>query len=354
MASAIDFSNLTLNPEEARLSSEAVFEQVYNKGPLMDYHFIATGIQMQTQIPFYGLMGLVGKASSGCTPNEVSGVATSQKYWNPKLYDFRLPHCQNDVPQLFKMWKRAAKALDTWEEVDNEMVAFIESRGVDANMEALLRHTSFGDTAADTVVNGGNLTNGTDKGYFTLIDGLWKQIFTAVAATTVKRYTITENAAASKTAQLALGTTAALDAMRWLANNIDARAFTGGTLKYQMTRTMHSNWVDLLEDKSLANSVRVEIEEAKATKWSYRGYIIEIRYDWDRTIQTYFDQGTTYYLPHRMILTPVENIPIGTSDEESFSQMDSFYDKKDKKWYFDAAGMIDCKLLEEYKIAVAY
>jgi len=355
MASLIDFSDLTLNEEEAREVSQAVFEDVYVKGPLSNFHYIQTGIKMKTQIPFFGLLPMLGKVSSGCTPNAASGLDLTEKYWDPELIDFRLTHCQGDVLQLYKMWQRAAKALDTWESMDNAQMNFIVDRAKDAHLEAILRISSFGDEAIAVVGGGGNLTAaGADTGFWNMLDGLWDQIFTGVAAETVDRTTITENGLASYALQAALGDTVALDCLRGMYEGIDPRAFQSGTLKYQVTKSLLNNWQALLEDKSLANAVLDNVEKDRTTPYSYRGIPIEVRYDWDRTIATYFDTTVVHYLPHRAILTPVENIPIGTSDEESMNAIDSFYDKKDKTWYYDGASYLDCKLLEEHKIAVAY
>ena len=80
MASIIDYSDLTLNEEEAREVSQAVFEEVYVNGPLADFHYVQTGIKRKTQIPFFGLMPMLGKKSSGCTPSAASGLDLSEKY----------------------------------------------------------------------------------------------------------------------------------------------------------------------------------------------------------------------------------------------------------------------------------
>ena len=354
MASVIDYSDLTLNEQEALEVSQAVFEDVYLKGPLSNFHFIQTGVQMKTQIPFFGLMPLAGKVNNGCTPNAASGIDLTEKYWDPELIDFRLTHCQADVLQLYKMWKRSSKALGTWEDMDSGQMNFIVDRMKDALTEMIFRVSSFGDEAAALVGGGGNITAaGGDVTFWNMLDGLWDQIYTGVAATTVDRTTITENGLATYALQAALGDTVALDVFRGMYEGIDPRAFESGTLKIQCTRSLINNWWALLEDKSLANSIRSEIEQG-ATPLSYRGIPIEVRNDWDRTIRTYFDTTAATFLPHRAILTPIENIPIGTSDEESMNEIDSFYDKKDKAWIYDAASYLDCKLLEEHKIAVAY
>jgi hypothetical protein len=350
MASLIDTADLTLNEQEALTASEAVFEKVYSKPVLEQAHNVMTGIQMKTQIPFFGLMGLVGKVSSGCTPNASSEkVNLTEKFWDPALIDFRLTHCQGDISQLYKMWKRSRIALKTWEEVENEQMAFITDRAIDATVESILRITSFGDKAADNVADGGYLTAGVDPTFFTMINGLWQQVF-AIASPI--RYTIPENAEATKAAQLALATDRALEVFRYLYNNIDSRAHDAGGLALQVTRSLWNNWNDFLEDKSLVFAL--QRAEDGSTKQSYRGIPIVVRNDWDRNIVAYHNLGATYLYPHRAILTPINNIPIGTSDEGSMKSIDSFYDKKDRQWYLDGAYYIDVKVLEEYMVAVAY
>lgn len=360
MASQIDFSSLTLNVEEARETSDLVFETLFVKpNSLSDVHDVRTGIQMDKRIPILGQYGLLGKADPGsCDSNtESAAIPTSQKTWTPKLISFRLEHCQDDVPDLLKFWKKAMIAANTWEDIDDEMLAFIQSRAEDATMESILRLASFGDVDATNVGAGSGsetITAGVDPAYFTPINGLWKQVFTDQAGPAeIYRHTITENGLASKALQLDLGDTAAINAFRKMYDNIAAEAFADGQLVFQVTRSLHNNWVKFLEDKSLAFTLQ-RTEEGKVDNWSYRGIPIVIRYDWDRGIRAWHDLGTTYYLPHRAILTKLTNIPVGTSDTESMNELRSFYDFKDKKHYMDVAYKLDVKILLEEEMAVAY
>jgi hypothetical protein len=354
MASKIDFSTLNLNEEEARMISELVFERTYTRPELTNVHAIQTGVEMDKFIPILGQFGLVGQVDPGsCSNNsETSQIPTSEKQWAPKLVSYRMAHCQDDLPDLLKFWKKSRIAKNTWEEVDNEMMAFISDRIEDANVQAQLRIADFGDTTEDVVGSGGNLTAGTDKTYFNMLDGMWAQIFTDQAGDAdIYRTEISENGEATKVAQLALGSSVALDAFRDMYNNIDPRAFDGNPV-FQVTRSLFNNWQDYLEDKSL--SFTLNQAEEGSNRWNYRGIPIIVRHDWDRIIKAYFDNGTTYYLPHRAILTDLNNIPIGTSDEESLTSLDSFYDKKDKTHYIDVAFKMDVKILQEELMAVAY
>ena len=90
------------------------------------------------------------------------------------------------------------------------------------------------------------------------------------------------------------------------------------------------------------------------TKETFRGYKLVVRKDWDRLIKKYHDLGDTYFLPHRAVLTSLNNIPIGTSDTESLSRVDSHYNQTDKKVYIDVAWREDMKILVEDQMAVAY
>ena len=358
MASLIDFSSLTLNEEEARSLSECIQEQVYVNPDLAQTHQIMTGVEMDKRIPILGQYGLVGKVDPGdCSTNDESAqIPTSQKTWTPKLISSRLIHCQAQIPDLLKFWKKSRIALGTWEEVDNEMMAFINDRVVDAMLKAIIRVSEFGDTTHSPVGDGaGNekLTVGQTKAYWNILNGMWNQIFTDQAGSALSyRYTITENSAGTKVAQLALASDRALNMFRDMYNNADPRVFESRNLVFQVSRNLFTNWQDFMEDKSLV--FMLDRTEDGTTKWQYRGIPIIVRSDWDRIVQTYFDNGTTYDLPNRAILTDIANIPIGTSDEGSLSDLDSFYDKKDKKHYIDLAFKLDQKNLEEYAMCVAY
>lgn len=356
MASKIDFSELNLNEEEARSTSELVFEEVYSKPEILEAHDIQTGVEMDKRIPIMGQFDLVGQVDPGdCSTNEGGTIPTSEKTWTPKLISFRLTHCQAELPTLLKFWKKSRIAKNTWEEVDNEMLAFVTDRALDATAESILRIADFGDVDATAVGDGGaeNLTAGVDKTYFNMLNGMWKQVFTDQAGDAeIYRYTISENGEASKAAQDALATDRALKAMRSMYNNIDARAHNGN-LVFQMTRSMFNNWQDYLEDKSLSFMLE-RTEEGKVTQWSYRGIPIVVRSDWDRYIRTYKNLGATFELPHRIVLTDLMNIPIGTSDEESMKDFTSHYSLDDKKHYIDVAYKLDMKILLEYAMAVAY
>ena len=358
--SAFDWTGLTLNPQEAQSASELVFKKTFVSPSLESIHGVMTDVQMDKYIPILGRYGLLGKADPGsCNNNDVTDtIPTTQKIWEPKMASFRIVHCQDQLPDRLKFWKKSLQALNTWSEVDGEMMTFIEDSAIDGVQKAIIRIGEFGDKTASPVgdVTGNELlTAGVDKTYFNLINGMWKQVFLDQAgAAKIHRYSITENAAASKTLQFTLAADRALRAMRDMYDNLAPEAFEGTTLKFQMTRSLFNNWQAFLEDESLSFTLSQAEQKGGTDGWSYRGIPIVVRSDWDRIIKSYHDLGTTYYLPHRIILADINNIPIGTSDSESLTSFKSHFDETTEKHYIKCAFKLDAKILLEEEVSVAY
>lgn len=348
-------SELTLNNEEARSDSELIKVNPYLTPEVQTVHGVQTGVMMDKYIPILGLIediGLVDPGTCGVNAYETP-IPVSQKVWTPKLISARLSICKDDFPQKFKAWAEKNKAIGRWEDINNEMKQFILDKAQEAVTRAIIRLADFGDTAAANVSAGGYITNGLSAALFTPFNGVWKQIFIdqALGTPLIKRYTIAKNAEATKAAQLALAADEAITIFEDMITRIAPEA-KGGNLKIQCTQTLWDNYRQSVINKGGAFNTSL-LTKGMSEK-EYGGYPIEVRSDWDRIIQKYFDDGTAYYLPHRAILTDINNIPVGTSDTESFSTLDAFYDKTLKKHYIDVAWREDCKILQEVNMAVAY
>ena len=165
----VNAENLTLNPREAETVSGVIFNRIYNDSDLAEYHDIETGIDVSTQIAFAGRLGLLGKKISGCTPNEAGGFELTEKFWTPAMEDFRLSHCQADMPALLKLFRKSQRINpDFFDAVGSEEFGVIISAVESAMLENMHRKVWFNDTAAATVENDGVFKNGTDleRNYF--------------------------------------------------------------------------------------------------------------------------------------------------------------------------------------------
>jgi hypothetical protein len=356
MADMFDgISGLTLNIQEATQDSDLIKVNPYLNPEIIAVHGVQTGIVMDKYIPILGQIEDIGLVDPGtCGVNTYTGnFPVSEKTWTPKTISQRIPLCVDDIPAKLKFWREQQKIIGRWENISKPLEQYVLDLAGLAVSRAIIRIAEFGDTAAALVANGGYITAGSTVGLFTMLSGMWKQIFVdgALGTPLIPRYTITENSGGDKAAQLALAADRAYEVFAFLTEAIAPEALSGSNM-IQCTKTLWDNWVRYIESKS--GAYMPELLQDGMSKTQFRGYPIKVRPDWDRLIKKYHDLGTTYYFPHRALITDINNMPIGTNDTESFSALDVFYDKVSKKVYIDVAWNEDLKVLQEVNMVVAY
>jgi len=350
MASLIDVALMTLNLEESKEVGALILEKAFVEGELSSEHAIETGIEHNTQIPFAGKISDSLKASTGCTPNAGTGVAFSEKVWSPKLYDTRWEHCAGDANKLFKLFQKAQRMNpDFYNRISSPEMGVIYSLIEQMLKDTLPNKIWFSDTAAADIAGLGVFKNGTDVDLYNVIDGLFKQIF---ADLNVVHVPITANAGATYALQ-ALGTDAALGIFTAMVNGADSRLLEDGTAQILATRSLVDNYRNTLRTKTLGAGF-IEIVEGGKPQLYFDGYKVVTKSQWDRTIKSVQDNGTTWNLPHRAIFTTPENIPVGTLSSDDFGKLDSFYDQYRKSNVIDVVFSLDAKHLESYMTVAAY
>lgn len=353
MATKIDVSSLTLNAQEASQVAEAILEREFINGVLSQNHAIETGIEHDKQIVFAGKIVDSLKAASGCVPGEGGTLGFTQKVWSPKKYATRFTHCADDMNNLLKIFRKAQKVNpDFYDRIDSEEMGMVAARVGTMLREVLPAKIWFSDTAADVHTGTGVFTTGTDLALWNVIDGLWKQIIAEVGSGDSNYVEITANAGVSYAAQ-ALGTDAAFNTFVAMVKAADERLIGDPDAKLYVTRSLADNYRDTLRSKTLGAGF-IEVTENGKQQLFFDGIPVEIMYVWDRTIKASQDNGVTYNLPHRALLTTPDNIPVGTLSESDFEELDSFYDRKSKSNIIDVALALDTKFLEAYMAVAAY
>ena len=356
-----DPTDITWNGKEVQELGEIIIEKAFEKPTLSQIHSIRTGIKAKTQIGYLSRLGKVGKKQgAGCAPTaSTSTVTGSQKYWVPEYIEDRWVECWKNLQESFWMWG-LANGLQKPDLTNTDFMKFLTEVVSDAMAEAVLRIAWFSDTDAALVTDSpaGHVTAGTDIDFFNPIDGLWKQLFEIVAANT-DRYTNTlqsKNGQASYTLQAFNSTDTtnkvAISTFEGLKYNADFRLRGQSNLVFMVTQSVFDQYAKELRSQNLDTSF--ERIEGGYNSLMFEGVPIVALDFMDRNIRENFDNGTKYYLPHRAILTTRDNLPIGTENESNFSEIDVFYDKKEKQQYVDFAFNIDAKVLEDYMVQVAY
>lgn len=352
----LDPTDLSWHGKEAQDISEAVYEAVFTTPRLADIHQVRTGIKAKTQIPFLGKLGLVGKKKANCdTTANPGGITMSEKFWDPEYVSDRFEECWATLKESFFIWG-LAEGIKKEDLTDSDFAIFLEGRLASAVMEAIIRIAHFGNKSEDTVANSGNITNGTDIDYFNILDGMWPQLITIATNDTNRRVTIAKNSGNSYANQTFSGTDTtnkvAETCFQDLLYNSDFRLRDSGNLVILCTQSLFDQYAKELRSRNIDASFS-RIEAGYKTLQFEGIQVIAISF-WDTLIRTYFDTGTAWYLPHRAVITTKENIPIGVENEGSLSELDPFYDKKSKKYIVDFGWMLDMKVLEGYKVQVAY
>jgi hypothetical protein len=226
--------------------------------------------------------------------------------------------------------------------------------------EMIYRIAWFNDTdaALASASPAGNVTAGTTIDYFNIIDGFWKQAFGIVAADSTRKATnlTTKNAQATFALQAFndTDTTNKIAEMTFqdLKYNADFRLREEAGLVYICTQSVVDQYAKELRSRGIdASFTRIE---GGYTSLKFEGIDIIGVSLWDRMIRTYFSNGTKYHLPHRVMLTTKENLQIGVEEVGNLSELDPFYDKTTKLFNVDFGFNIDAKIIEDYKIQVAY
>lgn len=361
-------SDLTFNGEEVKAVSECIMEEVFAKPAITELLTPYTGIKAKKQIAFLGrINGLVGQKhdNSSCAPTEnTSGITNSEKFWEPAYIDDRFSECWDDLLDTFFIYgtKNGVNKADL---TSTEFADFFIERYQDAIYEMFYRFVWFGDTAADDTAGGGVfVVSGFAETRWNAFDGIWKQIFAIVTADASRKTA----GLAAKNAETTFADQAfdSTDTTNKVVTNMLQNLIFDADYRLQeksdkiiiVTKSVADQYVRELEAHA-ANGVEVAFEMLQdgISVLKRMGVTIYAFSFWDRIITAYQRQDATetaYYLPHRALLTTKENLAFGTEEEGNLSEVDIFFDKKDKKTYFDFGANLDAKVLEDYMIQAAY
>ena len=353
MASKIDVSELTLNPEEVRDAGQIILEKEFINGVLSDNHSIETGIEHDKNIVFAGKIVDSLIADNGCAPAEGGTLGFTELTWSPKTYSTRYTHCAGDMNNLLKIFKKAKRMNpDFYDQVDSEAMGLFAARVGTMLREVLPKKVWFSDTTANVHTAAGVFTTGTTLGLWNVIDGLWKQIFAGISSGDENYVEISKNSGATYAAQK-LAPDDAYNVFEEMVDAMDERLSEDVDARIYASSSMCKNYRKTLRNKTL-NAGFIEIAENGKKVLYFDNLPIVEMFVWDSTIKASQNNGTIHNLPHRALITTPDNIPVGTLATEDFEELDSFYDKTLKSNIMDVALSLDTKFLLPYMAVAAY
>ena len=345
--------NLTLQPENLASIKDAVQETFFKDE---DFSLFVNIMKVKNDDPIalIGEMDTVGKKGGGCDPTyEEKGITNSMKRWELGQWEIPIKICYEALKGSI-----AEYSLKTGTEIGDLTSTDFMAIYTDALQRAMLqmiwRFGWFGDkTAALAGEGGGKLTAGSDVNMFNVCDGLFKRIFTATKAK--NRTDIAANSEPTAAAQVSA-----------LRKKGAATTLVDTILMDVDTRIIDDSDAVLLMTRSLADALTYDIKQTyhDIIPWdkvfygfdvaTYNGVKIARVGIWDRMINAYEKGEATVNLPHRAVFCNPKHLMVGTDADALISDLDIFFEQKERRNYIYATGKIGTALLEEDMIHAAF
>lgn len=353
MANAIDISNLTLNPKEVTDVRAFIKELVMETPEFRDVLTIVDGIKMKQQLVFINKNGLAGKSATGtCDRVDADELASlSQKYFDPKDVEIYYEICSKTMNEngLFKpLFDKIETYREKYDIEGTDFAIMVADIVKEAIIDSVWRLSFYGDTdvtVSDTDTAG--LKDADNIGYFSPVDGFWKQIFDS---SDVKRVDITsmQSTEMPTAAQ-------AYKAVNDVYRNANAALRQATNAVMMVSDQIFEGLIDYLQQESISFELDTTLNGMKAVR--FKGVkVLNFGFVFDK-YNAYFEADSTDhdpYLQHRIVMTIPENLQIGTLDAEGIASLDVFYDRGDRKLKIDAGYTISPVILDEKLVSVAY
>lgn len=345
--------NLKLEPENLASIKDAVQETFYQDEDFSSFVNIMK-VKNDDPIALIGEMEMVGKAGGSCDPTyEEKGIANSQKRWELGQWEIPIKICYEALKGTIAEYSlKTGTAIGDLTSTD--FMTIYTDALQRAMQQMIWRFGWFGDKAAALAgEGGGKLTAESDVNMFNVCDGLFKRIFTATAAK--NHTTIAANSETTAAAQISalrksgaattLVDTILMDADTRIVDDSDAVLLMTRSLADALTYDLKKTYHDIMPWEKLFDGFEVA---------TYNGVKIARVGIWDRMIKAYEKGEATINLPHRAVFCNPKHLMIGTDADNLISDLDIWFDKKERRNYLYATGKIGTALLEEDMIHAAY
>lgn len=344
--------NLKLEPENLASIKDAVQETFYNDEDFSSFVNIQK-VKEKDPIALLGEMEMVGKKGGGCDPTyEEKGIANSQKRWELGQWEIPIKICYEALKGTIAEYSlKTGTAIGDLTSTD--FMTIYADALQRAMQQMIWRFGWFGDKeAALAGSGGGKLTEGSDVSMFNVCDGLFKRIFTATAT---KHTAIAANSETTAALQISalrksgaattLVDTILMDADTRIVDDSDAVLLMTRSLADALTYDLKKTYHDIMPWEKLFDGFEVA---------TYNGVKIARVGIWDRMIKAYEKGEATINLPHRAVFCNPKHLMVGTDADALISDLDIWFDKKERRNYLYATGKIGTALLESDMIYAAY
>lgn len=349
----IDLSALNFCGDQVTAISQLLRDRFLETPNIRDFHTIFENIVVEKEMGYVGKPGMVGKAGMGCNPTSQdwnTGIRTIT--WEPTAWDIYIEQCWTDLEATMVAYE-LNYGVRRPDFTETDYMVLVQDLLLEAMQEMWFRFVWFGDTEAQNVSAGGVITNGVDVTYFTVLNGLWKQIIQQTTVNPTQLVTITQNAGTTYEDQT-------LTPAQALAYTRQVIRQASNALKADPNRFVlmtSSVYQPLIENFQLGNGCCSDLFWRNTTEGinelNLNGTrIIEMPL-WDEMIDLYQNTGTRWNQPNRILYSSPDVLGIGVDSLQSFVDVLVDYDRRERNVAIQAMGLMDTKLTNPNLFTVA-
>ena len=330
--------------EVLRSVSELVFDEVVKGPDISAIHTIYPNIVTQRQIGFVGKGGLVGVAHGKCEPEPQGwSINTRAVTFDPRAWEVLVEACYADLEATAAVYS-LNKGVDIADFTDTDYAALLLEVLSNSMSEFVYRLAWFGDVDAKNVADAGQITNGVDVKYFTLLDGFFKQLDARVALNPAQRVAISENARATY-AEQAITSSNALEYLRkaYRAAPVQLRGLRNKI--FLVTQSVYDAYAESLQSSCCIDATYQNLVNGMPTLL-FNGIPVMAMPVWDEILASYFNDSAAgrAYNPHRIVLTSPDVLALGVDTPDAFDNVNTWYNRDSRKVKIEAMGKMDVKL----------
>lgn len=308
------------------------------------------------KLGWVGEMDDIGWAGSGCDPTyKNASINFAEKEWNIGDWSVPLKWCYEELQNTIAEYCLKT-GTDIGDLTSTEYMDDIVMPALDLAIKHMMwRFIWFGDTAAQNAGSSGQITDGVDIELFKTTDGFWKQLFAVATENAAQKTAIAANNEESTALQFSKLKEAgvAIGIFDSILENADSRIasmegsgiFCTKSLADALTKDLKREYKEILTWEQIFKGLDVT---------EYNGTMIYRVSIWDRFIQKYQNNGTKLNLPHRALFGSPKQLFVGTPADDIISQLDIWFDRKDRVNYLYSTGKLGCLIGEDNLFQMAY
>lgn len=353
------FENLSVNPKDVQTLKDLIPYSIDKDEEFQEYITLRKVVNGDP-IGFFGDADEVGIQGSGCDPTyQEIGIANGQKRWTLGDWQIPLKICYESLQGTIAEYTLKT-GTDIGDLTTGEFMQYILRPALEKQMKRMLwRFGWFGDTAAKTQDNGGLLVKGSKTEFFTTCDGLFKRIFaqcaanasqlTAIAANEKTTYKAQKSAMLEKGVATGILDDVLMDADSRIVNDGEAVIYMTDIFGKALARDVKERWNINMPWEKIFDGVEVsKYDTVKVVRISI----------WDRMIAAYEKSGETgsekLNKPFRLVFGNKRQFMVGTPQDGLISDLDIWFDKKERRNYIYSTGKVGTSLLEDDMFHAAY